>query len=431
MKKFGYIHLRFRRRTLPQNLAIYLVAMPFLLSFFIDFLGVPSMLKYTLDVVWCLLLLHLLVRRKLVIRRTLLPFFLLILFWVIYTFIGFLLNYQSAFYYLWGLRNNFRFYVGFFTFAMLLDSEDADACLKMMDVMFWINAAVSIYQYFVLGYEQDYLGGIFGVERGCNACSIIFFAIVISRTVLNYMNGQEKMLACFSKCAATLFIAAFSELKVFFVFFVLIVGMSAVMTKFSARKVALILLLAGVFMVASTILTTVFGASSNISIQRIIQLVTAANYATENDLGRFTAIGILSRRILTDWPSRMFGMGLGNCDTSAFAICNTPFYTAHSAMHYTWFSSAMLFLETGFLGLGINLLFFFLIFIYAAKIRKSDQGNLLHCQIAMIMAAVCVALTFYNSSLRMDVAYIAYFSLSLPFMKKSRCNSGRRPELLA
>ena len=34
----------------------------------------------------------------------------------------------------------------------------------------------------------------------------------------------------------------------------------------------------------------------------------------------------------------------------------------------------------------------------------------------MIMSIVCFILTFYNSSLRMETGYIAFFVLALPFV---------------
>ena len=53
-------------------------------------------------------------------------------------------------------------------------------------------------QYFVFGLERDYLGGIFGSEKGVNGYTIIFFIIIISKSLILYMSKKESALMCFS-----------------------------------------------------------------------------------------------------------------------------------------------------------------------------------------------------------------------------------------
>ena len=122
---------------------------------------------------------------------------------------------------MWGLRNNFRFYIAFFAFILFFDQEDANFFINLFDKIFWLNAAVSLVQ-FAMGYRQDYLGGLFGVEKGCNAYSIIFFSIIIGKSLLCFMEQKESALLCFSKCGAALIISAMAELKFYFIIFVLI-----------------------------------------------------------------------------------------------------------------------------------------------------------------------------------------------------------------
>ena len=109
-------------------------------------------------------------------------------------------------------------------------------------------------------------------------------------------------------------------------------------------------------------------------------------------------------------------MGIGNCDTSAFSICNTPFFIRYESLHYSWFSSAFLYLETGFIGLGMNLAFYIVCLVLSCKKYNDESSNKLFCQISIIFSILCIILTFYNSALRKEVAYIAYFVLALPFV---------------
>lgn len=407
-----------KKRSTPEWLTLLIAVFPFFIAFLTQFLRLPSLMKYVLDVAWCAVLVVTMLQGRLNMKKQLSPFMKLIVLFFLYTFVAYLFNYQSAVYYLWGFRNNFRYYVAFLAFAVYLRQRDVNAVLKLMDGLFWINAVVTFFQFFVLGCKQDYLGGIFGVERGCNGYSMIFFAVVVSKSVLQYMNGQEKALPCFLKSGLSLIIAAMAELKMFFVVFPMIMVLSAMLTKFSVRKFWLMFFAAILVMVGSSLLATIFGSSNELSIKKIIELMTASSYATGEDLGRFTAIPKIATLFLTDLPGRLFGMGLGNCETSSFAICNTPFFKSYSYLHYTWFSSACLFLETGFVGLGINLSFFVLSFFTARKRLKSGDSTMAHCQIAMIMAVLCVILTFYNASLRADVGYVAYFALALPFIRE-------------
>ncbi|MBR3844174.1 MAG: hypothetical protein IKM39_01560, partial [Clostridia bacterium] len=355
----------------------------------------------------------LLFRQRIFFRRNLTPFVALAGLFLLYTFVVYIFNYQSVFYYLWGFRNNFRVYVAFIAYCSFFNEEQVDSFLKLLDGLFWVNAVVTFFQFFVLGYNQDYLGGIFGVERGCNGFSILFFSAVLCKSMLLYMEGKEGTFHCFAKCGVALIIAAMAELKFFFVIFIFILIFSACLTKFSWRKLTLIGIGAGLMMFAGSILAFIFGDVHELSIDRILEWATSSNYASAEDLGRFTAIPTLAETILTDWPSRLFGMGLGNCDYSAFPICNTPFYQAYGDLHYNWFLSAFLFLETGILGLLLNLSFFVTAFVVVFKNFKKDKNSVLY-KMTMIIAILCIFVTFYNGTLRREIAYMAYFILALP-----------------
>ncbi len=410
------MNLYIKKRPLPTNLAMYIFIMPFLLSFFQNVLHLPSLIKYTIDVAWVLIAFWSLIKRRQLIHKKVVPFAVFIIIYLLYVFIGYIFNFQSAIYFLWGFRNNFRFYIAFIAFISFLNKDDVKVCLKYVDVLFVINAIVTFFQFFVLGYKWDYLGGVFGVEVGCNGSSMILLIFVCIKSIISYMNSEEKLVSCLTKCSVSMIIAAMAELKFFFIIFVSIVVLATVFTSFSWKKVSIIILAAAIFFASSIIFTQIWGASSELNINRLVELVTNTNYASSKDLGRLTAIPILSKTILKSLPEKLFGLGLGNCDTSSFAICNTPFYQSHSYLNYNWISSAFVFLEMGYLGVTIYLAFFVLVFIMAGNMKRKGEGNLMYCQMSMIMSVACVLLFMYNSSLRMDVGYVAYFVLALPFI---------------
>ncbi len=407
-----------QKRTVPEWLVWFIFFFPFFMAFLIEFLNIPSFIKYSVDIAYMVSFMFIFFRRKTIINRKIMPFVIFIIAFLIYTFITYLFNFQSPFYYIWGFRNNFRFYIVFILFTVFFDDADIKKCFNFLDLLFWINVTFSFFQFIVLGYEQDYLGGIFGVEKGCNAFTFMFFSLVISKSVLSFMNKTEKTLSCLAKCSASLVVAAMAELKFYFILFVFILAFSAIITRFSFRKFLFMLVLTVILIFASLLLATIFKDDGMLSLDGIIEMVTASNYATAKDLGRFTAIPTISNNILTEPLEKIFGLGLGNCDTSSFAICNTPFYQAYSYLHYMWFSSAMLFLEIGYIGLITYILFYILCFVFARKNMKNQTSNELYCQISMIMSMICIIMVFYTSALRTEAAYISFFALSLPFIGK-------------
>ena len=422
-------NLYVRKRTLPEWLALFVFAMPFLLSFLQDFLHFPSLVKYTVDVAWVGGLWFLVARHQQKIHRKLFPFVCFVVVFFVYVLFFYILNFQSVFYFLWGFRNNFRYYAAFFAFVFFLKKDDVSLCWKYIDVLFAFHVIVTFVQFFFLGYKWDYLGGIFGVQLGCNSYSMILLIVVCSKSLLSYMNGEEKIWMCILKNGFSLVIASLAELKFYFVLFLFITIFSACITKFSWRKILILICSAFIAYFAGNLFVAVWGEESRLSIERIFELVTAQNYASSEDLGRITALPTISETILTDFGSKCFGLGLGNCDTSTFAICNTPFHQVHGYLNYDWLSSAFLFLETGYVGIAMYISFLIIVFISVLRLKKRNTGNLLACQMSMMMCLISVALLFYNSSLRSETGYIVYFILALPFIDNSWQDSAKTEEM--
>lgn len=425
----GLVYIK--KRNFPEVLVTLIFMFPFIMAFLLEFLKIPSFIKYTVDAMYLFAFLFINFRKNTLLKRKLAPFAIFILSFFFYALLVYLFNFQSPFYFLWGVRNNFRFYISFLLFATVFSEDDIHGFLKFTDVIFWVNAAVTAFQFFVLGLRQDYLGGIFGVEKGCNAFTIIFLIIAVGKSLLLFMGKEQNAVKSFVKCGVSLLIAAMAELKFFFVLFVIILVFSAVMTKFSFRKVVLLIAAAALLMGSSLLLPVIFGENRALTIENIIETITATNYSTAKDLGRFTAIPTISRNFLTGFFDKLFGMGLGNCDTSSFAICNSPFYQSHSYLNYNWFSSAFLFLETGYIGLLAYMSFFVICYFLARRYMKQGSSNPLFCRMSMLMSLICIVMVFYNSSLRTEAAYMSFFILAMPFAGTAKDESIEQPSAVA
>lgn len=431
-----------RRRSQTGHLVRILLLLPFLLGTLNDLLGLPYGIRYLLDGVWVLLLVYLLRFRSSVNWQETGKIAGLVLAFLVCAAFVYPVQYQSGLYFLWGIRNNFRFYAAFFAFAGFLTREDAAEYEALFDRLFWLNAGVTAVQYFALGIQGDNLGGIFGTASGVNGYTNIFFLIVLSRSLVRYLEKTEKGTLCAAKCLTAVVIAAFAELKFFYVELPVLLVLAVLVTDFTWRKFWLILGGTGAVLAGAALLTVCFPQFTGwFSLKWMLEVVTSTRgYTSSGDLNRLTAIPRINDLWLPHWTQQLFGKGLGNCDTSSFALLNTPFYRAHSRMHYTWLSYAVLYLETGWVGLGFYFGFFLLVFLGAYRKEKgSPGGEKTSCRVARMLAVCCLLLSVYNASLRMESAYMVYFTLAVPFMDGTgkeegcenavlgRCHPGYRP----
>ena len=395
---------------------LFIFFFPAAQAFLTELLPIPDAIKFLCDGFLVLLLLKLFSQRFTKIDNYSMPFVVIVGLFFFITLVGYLFNYQSVFYYLWGLRNNIRMFVAFFAFAYLADWEDAKGWIKALDVLFVINFAVVILQYFS-GYGQDYIGGIFGTSKGCNGSLLIFLCIVFAKTILSFMRGEEKMSKCIFVSVASLLVSTLSELKMFFILFILILFMASFMTAHSIKKTLFFAFGAVLVVLFGTLLTVLYKDFTDfLSFDSLIKALTDTGYATDEDIGRFTALPVISQRFLPGFFRKLFGLGLGNCDSSSLSMFNTPFFESHQTVHYSYFSYAFLFLETGFAGLALYASFFVASFFVSRKLKKLEMADEFACQMSIILSVISLILLVYNSSLRMEIGFMLFFVLALPII---------------
>lgn len=355
-------------------------------------------------------------RTKIRVKKSVMPTLRIALGFFFYCLLVYLFEYQSAAYFLWGFRNIFRFYIAFFVFIAYLDEGDVEAWFKIMDILFWVNAGLSLLQFFLLGIKGDFLGGIFGIQGASNGFTLCLMTVVIGRSLLETFEGKESFLKSMLKCTASIMVAAMAEMKFYYFVFIFLLLGAAALTNFSVKKMAYVVLAVAAIIVGAMLLVEWFGFQGFLSLEGLWESATKNNYSSQGDINRLSAIPTLSRRLAMNPAQQLFGFGLGNCDASAFPVCNTPFFQRYGHLHYTWFASAMLFLETGILGLVLYISFFVVCFAQAYKSYKSKTGNRRYSQLSVLVSVLCLVLTAYNSSLRIEAGYMMYFILALPFI---------------
>lgn len=409
--------IAYKRRTQTGWLMWLILMLPFFFAFLVELLGLPYMVRYSVDVVWVLAFFYILfVQRKKHtpitgnLGKVATAFF-------IYTALVYIVQFQSPLYYLWGVRCNFRFFVAFFAFALFLKTEDVAYYFKALDIFFWINIAVSLVQYFGLGLVQDNLGGIFGSVTGVNGYTTIFFSIVLTKSILNYLEKKESLQMLLLKSAAALLVAALAELKFFFFFFAMIVMLATFFTNFTWRKLGAVAGGLTAVVLFALLLENMFGFEGFLSLDFISDYADSdKGYTGRGDINRLNAIATINEEWLKSGWQRLFGLGLGNCDSAGFEFLVTPFFETYGNMHYTWFYYAFLYLETGWIGLALYWGFFVLAFFEIWKIEKRSEGvTKSYCRMGRILSICCVVLSVYNIGLRTEGAYMMFFALAVPF----------------
>lgn len=330
------------------------------------------------------------------------------------------LNGVSPLLILWSYRNLMRFILFFFSCVVLLEFEDLKNIKTMISIMFVINLVIVSIQFWIQGISQDYLGGIFGSELGCNGHMNTFLCICIAYACVAYISKQMSLLNFCIISAGALYIAALSELKFFFVEFICLLFMAILVSRFSWR-IFLMVSGAAIGLIIGLELFNTYFPGWEFSLEQIWKYAGQGGYSTQYDLNRLTAIQRLSNEFLRETGEKLFGWGLGSCETSSFF--NSSFFTLYGErLHYTYLLQAFLFLETGWIGLLLFLGFFVSIFLLARKFWKECSGQRqIFCKTGAIMAGMCVIHCFYNNALRVENSgYLAYFVLAIPFICRKR-----------
>lgn len=408
------MHLLIRKRSKASWLILLIALLPF------GFGWLPYSCRYLLDLAWCALLVLLVLLRKQLDLRPVRPLLYWMAAFVLTSAVLYLFQFQSLLNYLWGVRNNFRFYPLFAATCLFLTEQDAEEYLRLFDLLFWVNAILSWYQFAVLGLGQDNLGGIFGTEVGCNAYTNLFFLIIVSRSLTRFLNKQEHWFNCSLKCMTALLIAALAELKIFYVEFVLIAITLLLMNRPSRRTMLLLLLGSGGILTAAALLVGLYPEFTAVMSPKglLKAALSSRGYTSSGDLNRLTVIPLVNQWFLQEPLTQLFGLGLGNCETSHFELLNTSFYQRYHATHYTWLSSAFLYLEMGWTGL----LFLFGFFVLNERLcarRQRTGGNLVLCQMSRVLSVCAPLILIYNSSLRTEAAYLFYLTLAFAHVKKT------------
>ena len=380
-----------------------------------DVLHFPSIITYLTDVI----LLYILFSKFSIIRSQLrqakckyqLRIVGLIVLCMI---IGAIFNFVSPLLTLWGARNNLRFFMFFFVCVGLLTEKDVDSMVKLFKAFYWMNVVMCLFQHFVLGYSNDYLGGLFGITQGCNAYVNILLCIILVITFGEYFTKKLNLIRLVPYVVTTLMLATLCELKVFYIEFAIIALVTLLCTKPSLKTVGICLFTGIGFLIAIQLMIRY-----NPEILKMFTdpdsmeyYLSGNGYTNAGDLNRFSAVQDIHAMFFDgNLFHSLFGFGLGNCEYSSFNFLQSDFYKQFGFLNYRWMTHAWVYLEQGAIGVVLLVGFFISILGYIICNRKKIRKDI---QIAVIaFLPTCLIGIIYNCALELEASYIiatVYFS---------------------
>lgn len=392
---------------------IYILSMLFLR----DVIGLPSFILYLTDIINILSIVYSFGRiQKAVIKSKAKFQFYIIIAILAFMCFGALMNSVSPLLFLWGIRNNVRFFAFWLACVVLLKEGELSSIIKVLKGFFWVNVALVTFQYFISGYSGDYLGGIFGTSKGCNGYSNVFLCAIVSLVLCEFCDSKINILRLCLYLVGSLLIATLAELKIFYVEFILAVILVILFKRFSIKS--LILIICGIFGVFIGLQLLARYQPDSLKFffdSDAIEFYLAGNgYTNSGDLNRFTAIWQINEMFFNNnFFNKLFGFGLGSCDMSSYFT--SDFYLKYQHLNYRWFTHAWVYLEQGIVGLSLLIIFFISIVFYSNKYRKRVKGDnyILATEIFAILTIIGI---IYNSALEIEVCYLIAFMCSIPFV---------------
>lgn len=408
--------LRFSAKTLIYFQLVYVL----LVLFFKDTFGIPSSSLYLTDVITVLSLLC--CKKGSWSRfRKLGNSFVLAVFVVfcIVLFIGDVAHEVKIPLVLWGIRNSFRFFVFLYACVSILDYRDIKKIINLFFAFQILNFLLTFVQ-FAQGFSGDHLGGIFGTVTGVNAYTNVFFCILLSYYAIAYVDGKESLFRLVFVALSTLIIAALAELKWFYFEVAIIIFFVAAKRSNKVKSFLMVLVTIFVFVLALQVFALVFPSAYGM-LTNFDELLW---YATDNsgavagyNISRLGAFGDINTFIFhDDLLLNLFGIGFGNAGYSAYAMFTSDFYYQYGNLNYHFFTHQNWFIETGYIGFGLLISLFGALFLYCGKWAKRIPNNSYLFSFVQLFILLTVLCFWYNQALRVEVAYLTFAVLAIPFI---------------
>ena len=400
------------------KLLYYQVIYIFALRFCVDVLHFPSAISYGVDVINMLVTAFFLYSKstkKKLFMAGMMPVIFAVIALIVFCFVDGITNMVKPQLFLWAFRNTMRYYPFFFSLVALWDEKMMDFVVKILLRLQYINFLIVLFQFFVLGYEQDYVGGIFGHTTGCNGALNIYLCIITALCIEKYIHKELGLFSTLSTVVIFLVSIVIAELKIGFIELPIILALAILLNKPSFKTVVATLVVLFMIPIGIQGMITLYPrwAYSFVDVGSFLGVGTEVGGGYNiSRLGAFSDInGIFFH---DDLIRNLFGFGFGNCEYSSIDIFTSSFNKRYGWLHYRWFAHQMWFLECCYLGIFFYALFFVSLFVWLAHQKRQfgDQGGF--GSFGQIMIVICALSFIYNFTLRTEDGYMLYLALAIP-----------------
>lgn len=341
--------------------------------------------------------------------------------------ISFILNGYSISLFMLGFFNTFRFFSFLMAAFLVFEKEDIPSLLKLNHILFALNIAAVLFEFLVLGLERDYISGTFAyMDKGGNAGLVVLLIVELCILLNNFLREDTKIYKTILPLIPILLIAAIAELKIIFVVFVIIAIASIILNPKNKRTIIAIVS-SIIFTIAGIgILTNIYPEwEGSFSISSIYNLLFDEDfgYSNKNDISRGRAFAQIDSLFYEDkLQNKLFGFGVGNCDSSKTLGLYSDFYNDYEeTLHYDWFTHSMIYLELGLIGF-LTFISIFIVnivnsFITYRKFDKKDTSKYKSYIIAAFCFGIfCIISIWYDSFFRIGYAYFAFMFMAIPYI---------------
>lgn len=413
--------IRLRKRSDCEKIILAILMVTFIEGTLSAFIPQIHPIFYFTDVLNFLLLCTMISKKssRYMYNSNLRYFFFFFVLFCIFAAISIITNFSNLVLHLWGIRRIYTNFIFFFACVFFGYSNN----IKFIDRLLVWNIIMCIIEV-LLGYRQDYVGGIYGTSGGdVNGPLNLLLIIIVTKSIIQYINKKEKFQRVLLVLASSVGIAAFAELKAFFVECIVLIVLCSLVTKFSYKKLFLYIVSAigaivGIkllFMIFPDISENMFSAAG---IWRY--LTNPGGYVGQfagnaGDMNRL-AFWDKSMALLPNAFDKLFGLGIGNCEYIDVLNLKSSFYISHWRLHYYMFPLVWVLLQQGIIGMVLYILLFVALFFAIRKQKDSRKFNdITLYQVAEVLCLMAFVITIYDTSLMGKGGFLFFFVLSLPF----------------
>ena len=394
----------------------------------IDLVHFPSIIRYVLDANFIFMFFLMLPKIKDIINDKIFKPFSYYAIGYMFAIAAFSIIRRTPFgQVMWAARNNYFFIIFLFMCAYTLRTNDVKRILKNLVYFQFFNIVCVLYEYFVLGYYGDNVGGMFGTASGCNGYLNIYISIITAYVFVLYSNKKATLQTLLFVVLSSIVVAALSELKFFYIELVIIVILATVLSSVNAKSGIVVIVAVLTLFVGFQILTALDPTSAEL-LQDFDQIdeYSKTSYGGQI-IARATPFSQINKYFFDNSVFyNLFGYGFGACESSeTFGWANSAFSVKYGFLQYRNLSTSMLFVETGYIGIAAFMAVFVYIFVLAQKLKQKYANIRYSYVFAQVVSVIVIMNIWYNSSIRREIAYLTFFCLSV-FIVQTRDEERQR-----